>query len=117
MNDEQERLRRLRERQLGDRDPHVKQKQIQRNITTREHRERGKKYTLGNAWQTLPHIYRAPLIIFLLGLGATIVLTVLWPSPWALAIGLGATFFLTLVGIPIGQAMDVRDNLRDFNKH
>ena len=117
MSDELERLKRLRERQLNDRNPQTKQNQIQRNITYRERKERGKKYTLLQAWQALPHVYTTPLIIFFIGLVATIVLTLFWNSLWAIAAGMGATIFVSLVGIFIGQAMDLRDNLRDFSKH
>ncbi len=117
MNDEQERLKRLRDRQLADRDPHVKQKQIQRNIMQRESKERSKRYTLGDAWRTIPHVYRNPLIGFLIGTGITFLLPVVWDSPWAVGVGVIATVIFAVAGAIIGQAMDIRDNLRDFSKH
>jgi len=117
MNDEQERLKRLRERQLADRDPQVKQKQIQHTITHRERTERKKAYTLSMAWQTLPHVYRSPIVFLLIGLGITIVLQFVWISPWALLAGLLLTVFLVIFGAITGHALDLRDDLRDFNKH
>jgi hypothetical protein len=117
MNDEQRRLNRLRERQLTDRDPLVKQKQFQHTTTQRERRVRSKRYTLSEAWQTLPHIYRSPLIGLLIGLGITIVLSYVWNSPWAFWVGVIVIVLLVALGVVIGQALDIRERLRDSIKH
>jgi hypothetical protein len=117
MSDELEKLRRLRERQLNDRDPAVKQKQFQSTSRQKEARARNKRYTLGEAWRTIPHVYRSPLIGVLTGLCITILLPYIWNSKWALGVGVGATVLLIITGVVIGQALDVRDNLRDFSKH
>ena len=117
MNDEQERLKRLRDRQLSDRDPQVKQKQVQHTITRRERQARGQHYTLGEAWRTIPHVYRSPLIGFVVGVFITFFLPYAWNSSWAVIVGGIATLLLVIAGVVIGQALDLRDNLRDFNKH
>jgi len=117
MNDEQERLRRLRDRQLADRDPQVKQKQIQRVITQRERKEHSKGYTLGEAWRTVPHLYRSPLICFIIGTVVTFLLPVVWKSSWAFWVGVIATVFMVIIGFIVGEALDLRDNLKDFSKH
>ena len=117
MSNELERLKRLRDRQLNDRDPQVKQKQIQRVITKRERRAQSKRVTLGEAWREVPHVYRSPLIGLVIGTIITFVLPEIWHSPWAVWVGLIAIVLLALLGIPIGQALDLRDDLRDFNKH
>ncbi len=117
MSNDQERLKRLREHQLTDRDPLVKQRQFQRNTAQKERKVRGKRYTLGEAWQTIPHIYRSPFIALLLGLVVIVVLPSLWDSPWSLWVALGTTGFFLLVGLLIGRAQDIRDNLKDALKH
>ncbi len=117
MNDEQERLRRLRDRQLADRDPHVKQKKIQRTISQRERKERSKSYTLGEAWRTIPNLYRSPLICFLIGTCLTFLLPVVWKSSWAVWVGVIATVITVIIGFIVGQALDLRDDLKDFSKH
>jgi hypothetical protein len=117
MSKEQERLKRLRESQLTDRDPLVKQRQFQRTSAQKERKARGKRYTLGQAWRTIPHIYRSPFIGLLLGLVVLLVLPSLWDSSWAFWVGLGATFFFVLVGFFTGRAEDSHDDMEDALKH
>lgn len=117
MSNEQERLKRLRERQLTDRDPLVKQKQLQRTTAQRERKVARKHLTLGEIWGTLPHIYKSPFYGLLLGLLALIVLPILWVSPWAFWVALGATAFFVLLGVLTGRAQDLRDELRDISRH
>jgi hypothetical protein len=117
MNREQEQLKRLRERQLTDRDPLVKQRQFQRTSAQKEKRARSKRYTLREAWQTIPSLYSSPVIGLLLGLFVLFVLPYLWDSPWAFWAGMGVTFFFVMVGFLTGRAQDIRDNLKDAIKH
>ncbi len=117
MSDELERLKRLRDRQLADRDPVEKKKQFQNTYLRKERKVRSQRYTLGEAWRTIPHVYRSPLIGLLIGFCILIVLPLLWKSTWAFWTGVFATVFLIILGVVIGQALDVRDNLKDFSKH
>ena len=117
MSNEQERLRRLRERQLTDRDPLVKQRQFQRTAAQKERKARGKRYTLGEAWKTIPNLYRSPFIGLLLGLVVIVILPILWISPWAFWVGLGATAFFVLMGLLIGRALDSREEMKDALRH
>ena len=117
MNNEQDRLKRLRERQLTDRDPLVKQRQFQRTSAQKERRAGGKRYTLGEAWRTIPHIYRSPFLGLLLGLVGIVVLPMVWDSSWAFWVALGMTGFFVLVGVNLGRAQDIRDDLKDALKH
>ena len=117
MNREQERLKRLRERQLSDRDPLVKQRQFQRTTAQKERKARSKRYSLSEAWRTIPHIYRSPFIGLLLGLLVLFILPSLWDSSWAFWTGLGITFFFILVGVLTGRAQDVQENLKDALRH
>jgi uncharacterized membrane protein len=117
MSNEQERLKRLRERQLADRDPLVKQTKFQQQAAQKERKARSKKYTLGEAWRTIPHVYRSPLIGFLVGMGIIIALPMFWLSSWAVWVGVIATVVLIVLGIVIGQALDLRDNIKDSLRH
>lgn len=117
MDNELERLKRLRDRQLADRDPLEKQRQFQGTYLRKESKARSKQYTLGEAWNTIPHIYRSPIISLLIGVCMIIFLPLIWKSIWAFWSGVFATVFLIIIGIVIGQALDVRDDLNDFSKH
>jgi hypothetical protein len=116
-NNEQERIKRLRERQLTERDPLVKQRQFQRTTAQKERKARRKHYTLGEAWRTIPHVYRSPFIGLLLGVAAMVVIPAVWDSPWSFWIAAGMTVFFVFLGIVTGSAQDIRDNLRDSIKH
>jgi hypothetical protein len=117
MNKEQDRLKRLRERQLTDRDPLVKQKHFQQTSAQKERKVRGKHYSIGEAWRTIPNIYRSPFIGLLLGLVTILILPALWVSPWAFWVAVGATVFFIFLGLLIGNAQDIRENLKDVLKH
>ena len=117
MDKEQERLKRLRERQLTDRDPLAKQRQFQRTTTQKERKARGKKLTFGEIWGTIPHVYKSPFYGFVLGVLVMIFLPLFWVSPWAFWAAVGATFFFVLFGLFLGRAEDLRDELRDISKH
>ncbi len=117
MSDELDRLKRLRDRQLADRDPVEKKKQFQSTYLRKEDKVRKQRYTLGDAWRTIPNVYRSPLIGLLIGLCILNILPYIWKSTWAFWAGVAVTVFLLILGVVIGQALDVRDNLRDYSKH
>ncbi len=117
MSDELDRLKRLRDRQLADRDPVEKKKQFQSTYLRKEDKVRKQRYTLGDVWRTIPHVYRSPFISLLIGLALLTILPLLWKSTWAFWAGVAATVFLLILGVVIGQALDVRDNLKDYSKH
>ena len=54
-NQEQERFKRLHDRQLSDRDPLVKQRNFQRNSAQKERKAR-KPYSLAKMWSDIPHV-------------------------------------------------------------
>lgn len=117
MSNEQDRLKRLRERQLTDRDPLVKQRQLQKTTAQKERKASKKRYSLGEAWRTIPHIYRSPFIGLVIGLAVMFILPILWISEWAFWAGLGVTVFAVMLGLMAGRAQDIRDELRDSIKH
>jgi hypothetical protein len=109
---ETERLKRLREGQLADRDPLVKQQKFQHNSSVKEKRMR-KPFSLSKAWKDLPHIIKSPFYGLLLGLIVIILLPNLWSSPYALLAGAGATLIFMIFGLVMGNSLDLRDNIKN----
>jgi multidrug efflux pump subunit AcrB len=111
-NQEQERLKRLREKQIADRDPQVKQRKVQQNYSVKAKRMR-KPFKLTGAWKDLPHIIRTPFYAFLLGIAIIFALPTLWDSPYAIWVALLITVILILFGVIVGNSLDLRDDIRD----
>jgi hypothetical protein len=117
MNDEQERLKRLRDRQLADRDPLVKQKHFQSTSAKKARKASGKKLSLKEEWRTIPNVIRTPFVGLLIGLGVIIFLPMVWDSPWAFWGGVIVTVLLISIGVMVGSALDIRERLKDSLKH
>ncbi len=113
--DEQERLKRLRDKQLSARDPLVKQRQFQRNASIKEKRMK-KPFSLSKAWTDIPHIIKMPFYGLCLGALLIVFLPSLWASKWAILVAGGATLALIIFGVVVGNAMDIRDRLKDLTK-
>jgi len=111
---EQERLRRLRERQLADRDPHVKQRQFQRVSSQREKRLRKQSYSINKMWKDIPQTWKGFFYGLLLGVVALLVIPIFWQSSWSFAVSLVILVVLILFGIVIGRAIDARENIKDL---
>jgi len=109
---EAERLKRLRERQLTDRDPLVKQQQFQRSSVVKEKRMR-KPFSLKEAWGDIPHIIKSPFYGLLIGVFVIAILPKIWISPYATLAGTGATILFMIFGVILGNSLDLRDNLRN----
>ncbi len=113
---EQERLKRLREKQLQARDPLVKQRNFQHSSSVKERRMR-KPFSLAKAWKKdIPHIIKTPLYGLLLGVVIIFVLPMLWISPFAIYAGVGVTLLLMIFGAIFGNSLDLRDEIKDHIK-
>lgn len=108
---EQERLIRLREKQLSVRDPHEKSRKFNRMAAERE-RKRDVSESIGEMWGTIPAIWRGGIIGLVFGGIAALLLQRYWISPLALPVGILLVIVVTIVGVLIGQAMDLRDNIK-----
>ena len=111
-SNEAERLRRLREQQLRTRDPHIKQRKSQREIT-RKYRSR-KQVTFKEMLGEIPHKWRGLFYGFVLGLITWILLTSIFKELWADLAGLLVMAFFCVMGVFIGNGFDTRDKLRDI---
>ncbi|MBK7449043.1 MAG: hypothetical protein IPP55_12145 [Anaerolineales bacterium] len=111
-NQDQERLKRLREKQIADRDPLVKQRKLQQNYSVKSRRMR-KPFKLTSAWKDIPHVIRTPLYGLILGMAAIIVLPELWDSFFAIWVALIIAVFLIIFGIILGNSLDLRDDIKD----
>jgi uncharacterized protein YacL len=112
---EQERLVRLRERQLSSRDPGVKKKKFTNMMSEKERRTKN-SLSIGRVWSAIPHIWRGAFFGLVLGLIAMAVLPSLWVSDNAWIVSIVLAAILVVLGVLIGSALDYRDNLRDLSK-
>jgi len=113
-NQELERLKRLREQQLTDRDPLVKQRQFQRATTAREKRLSKQRYSLGKMWKDIPHVWKGFFYGLILGTLVLIVLPSLWVSPWSIPLAVFALVIFVIFGVVVGRAIDTRENIKDL---
>ena len=114
LDPEQERLIRLRERQLSTRDPGIKKKKFSGMMTDRERRTKN-TLSIGRVWKAIPHIWRWAFYGLVLGLITMAVLPALWISDIAWIISILAAVILVVLGIMIGSAIDYRENLKDLS--
>ena len=115
MNDEQERLKRLRERQISARDPMVKIRKGQQRSAERE-RKRDKSVSLLQAWSDIPRFWRSLFWSLLLTGVATSVLSSFFDTFLSIVGGLGIGLVFLLFAIIIGNALNERDELRRLSK-
>jgi tetrahydromethanopterin S-methyltransferase subunit G len=115
-HDEQERLKRLRERQLAARDPHKQQKKREQIYVQREKRIASKKTTFREMWQDIPHTIKGPLYGLVAGLVIFILLPIFWSSTWTLTVSLGSTVLLIVIGSLIGRAVQTREDLKELTR-
>ena len=114
-NSEQERLRKLRQNQLADRDPLIKQRQFQRLSANRERGAR-KPVTFASIWRDIPGAWKGFFYGILLGTLLLIIVPTLWISPWAVPIGVLSILVFSIFGVIVGRALDARDNIKDLMK-
>jgi hypothetical protein len=79
---EQERLMRLRERQLSVRDPQEKSRKFNQMAAERESK-RDDSESLREMWATIPNVWKWGLFGLLVGILLVIIMPRYWISPWA----------------------------------
>lgn len=110
-NDEQQRLMRLRDKQVSARDPLVKKRQFNQHAAERE-RKRDKSFSWAEAWGVIPQVWKGGFFGLLLGLLLLGLVTKAWISSWALPLMLIVTLIFVIVGVIIGNALDLRDDIK-----
>lgn len=111
-NDEVDRLKRIRDRQLADRDPSGKR----RGYTNTYSRQRSARQplTLKSAVNTFSNKLKGLFMGIVLGVITWIVLSLLVTAPWVDWAGLAAILAFAGAGVLVGASFDWRDNLRNF---
>lgn len=112
-NQEQERLKRIRDQQLQARNPKKKQQQFQRRTAERE-RNRDRSYTLADFWSEIPLVVRYVVVGFLIGVVVAVILPFFWESPWVKIVGLGIVVAISAFSGILGNAVATRDNIKDL---
>lgn len=108
-----ERLQRLRQRQLQARDPLAKQRAIERRVTARRRRMR-RQVSYLDLITDVPRKWQGLILGLLIGMALWLGINLLVEAAWEDIVGLGVTIALPIVGFYFGQALDVRDELRDL---
>jgi len=108
---ELERLIKLREKQISARDPLVKKRKFDQMAAERE-RKRDKSISLMEFWTAIPQAVRSGFFGFLVGVALFKVVTGLWVSPLAMPVMVVVVIASTLIGVVIGNAIELRDNIK-----
>ncbi len=117
-DDDIERLKRLRDRQIQARDPHVKKREWHQRVSMQQRKKR-QRFTFGALMREIddiPNKWKGAVIGATIG---TIVLAVLMAAveaDWAILVGIALIAILMLIGFVFGASFDWRDEVSDFFK-
>lgn len=111
-----ERFRRIRDKQIAARDPMVKVRKLDRSVADKQHRLR-ESFSIGRMWTDIPKMWRYTFLGGLVGVVLLAVLPLWLPATWAVCGGLGALGFLAMLGFSLGRYEDSRDEIKHLVKH
>jgi uncharacterized membrane protein len=112
-DNEVERYRKIRDRQLNLRDHTVEQKRVQHEIA-KKRRRNVEKFSLVRIFTDIPKMITGTLIGMLIGLLIFLILPYLSDESWVDIAGIVITVFGAIFGFFYGRAMDAKDALSDF---
>jgi ElaB/YqjD/DUF883 family membrane-anchored ribosome-binding protein len=112
-NNEAERLKRIRDRQINLRDPQTKQQRIQHGIASRRQKA-VRKFSTREVMREIPHKAKGTLIGAVVGILIMVVLPMFVESQWTDVIGIMSIVFLSVLGFLFGRALDARDSLKEL---
>jgi F0F1-type ATP synthase assembly protein I len=113
-DDELERIRKIRDRQLQLRDPTIEEKRLQREIA-KKRRSRVEKFSFGGIFGDIPKMITGTLIGMVIGILIFVILPYIFPQkPWVDIAGVAVTVIGAIFGFFFGRAIDARDALSDF---
>jgi hypothetical protein len=110
---EVERIMRIRQQQLEGRDPHAKQRETDRRVAARRRKMR-KQVSYLDIITDVPRKWQGIVLGLMFGVVIWIGLFLLVEASWVDMAGVAAMVVLAIVGFFFGQALDVRDELRDL---
>ena len=110
-DNERERLKKLRDRQLSARNPGKTDSRIMKQVARRGQRKQ-KKVTFSEMVRDLPHKWRGLFLGAVAGMFLWLLLYVLAEGMWIDLVGIFAIVFLAVLGFALGQAFDARDELK-----
>ena len=112
-NDEVERLKRIRDRQVGLRDPQTEQQRLQRGIASRR-RKSVKEYSSRQVVREIPYKARGAVIGAFIGILILAFVPLIVDSPWTDVLGILSIVMLAIFGFFMGRALDARDRLKEL---
>ena len=112
-NDEVERFKRIRDKQLQARDPQKKERRIQHNISVRQRKSR-QSFSFGKMLSELPRAWIGLIIGVFIGFLVLLILPLFSSASWVNLLGLAITLFLAILGFTIGYAIDGKRELEDL---
>jgi F0F1-type ATP synthase assembly protein I len=112
-NDEQERIRKIRDRQLDLRDHSVEQKRVQHEIA-KKRRRNVEKFRLSAIFGDIPRMITGTLIGMVIGILIFLILPYLFDGSWVDIVGIAVTVIGAFFGFFFGRAIDARNALSDF---
>ncbi len=110
---EQERLRRLRDKQIRARDPQVKERKVGRQVAAQQRKKRKNESFIRDSAGAVSHKVRGAFLGALLGLLVMLLLPMVMEGRMADILGIVAFPFLIALGVLIGASFDWRDDIRD----
>ncbi|MBF8257022.1 MAG: hypothetical protein HW375_1929 [Anaerolineales bacterium] len=110
---DQERLQRLRDRQLASRDPLKHQRRMHGQIARRQRRS-VESFSLGRIWSEIPNLWKGAFYGLTFGVLVLVLVPSVWASLWAIPCSAGVAVMSTILGLLIGRAQDTRDSIKDL---
>ena len=114
---ERERLRRLRDSQIADRDPYKIKRTVHKKVTRRRSQlYRNKPASLAGMWKELPHLVHGLIFGFGAGVLVFAILPLFIQNSYTNVIAWAALVVAPLFGVLVGASLDWRDEMRDLLK-
>ena len=110
-NREQERLKKLRDRQLQARDPQKKERKSQQTASSKYRKVKQKESFIKDSARTVSQTWRGLIIGGVLGFLIFILLPIFVDADWANSVGIAAIPVLMILGLLFGASFEWRDQI------
>lgn len=112
-NSEQERFRRIRDRQIQLRDPQKKVNTLQHSISRRR-KKSVTRFSFRSMISETPNKFLGFVLGLIIGVLVLIIVPDFVEPPWGDVVGFVSIVFLAILGFLLGQAMDARDRIKEL---